>query len=96
MITRRNDRKSNYILDVHVFNKPHVSNKPPNAEQTHLAQGNLHICNTPLKFPPNVPRLQLQANCRIRRIFFSDRLYFEEEEPPPEFKRFVPVQKNAA
>ena len=31
-------------------------------------------------------RVQIHANCRIRRIYFSDRLY-SEEELPPEFKR---------
>jgi len=43
-------------------------------------------------------RVQLHANCRIRRIYFSDRLY-SEEELPPEFKLFLPVAggpKNAA
>jgi len=38
-------------------------------------------------------RAQIHANCRIRRIYFSDRLY-SEEELPPEFKLFLPVQKN--
>jgi hypothetical protein len=42
----------------------------------------------------NLPSVQLHANCRIRRIYFSDRLY-SEEELPPEFKLFLPVQKNA-
>ena len=37
---------------------------------------------------------QIHANCRIRRIYFSDRLY-SEEELPPEFKLFLPVQKQA-
>ncbi len=35
-------------------------------------------------------RVQVHANCRIRRIYFSDRLY-SEEELPPEFKLFLPV-----
>merc|ERR1719203_2512137 len=39
-------------------------------------------------------RVQLHANCRIRRIYFSDRLY-SEEELPPEFKLFLPIQKSA-
>jgi hypothetical protein len=30
---------------------------------------------------------------RSRRIYFSDRLY-SEEELPPEFKLFLPVQKQ--
>lgn len=39
-------------------------------------------------------RVQIHANCRIRRIYFSDRLY-TEEELPTEFKLFLPVQKQA-
>ena len=38
-------------------------------------------------------RVQIHANCRIRRIYFSDRLY-SEEELAPEFKLFLPIQKN--
>jgi hypothetical protein len=38
-------------------------------------------------------RVQIHANCRIRRIYFSDRLY-SEDELPPEFKLFLPVQKD--
>ena len=40
-------------------------------------------------------RVQIHANCRIRRIYFSDRLY-SEEELPPEFKLFLPIQKEPA
>mmetsp|Transcript_25157 Transcript_25157/g.70766 ORF Transcript_25157/g.70766 Transcript_25157/m.70766 type:complete len:152 (+) Transcript_25157:495-950(+) len=40
-------------------------------------------------------RVQIHANCRIRRIYFSDRLY-SEEELPPEFKLFLPIQKQQA
>lgn len=35
-------------------------------------------------------RVQIHANCRIRRIYFSDKLY-DEEELPAEFKLFLPV-----
>ena len=35
-------------------------------------------------------RVQIHANCRIRRIYFSDRLY-SEDELPPEFKLFLPM-----
>jgi hypothetical protein len=38
-------------------------------------------------------RVQIHANCRIRRIYFSDRLY-SEEELPSEFKLFLPPQKS--
>ncbi|RQM24361.1 hypothetical protein B5M09_007232 [Aphanomyces astaci] len=40
-------------------------------------------------------RVQIHANCRIRRIYFSDRLY-SEEELPPEFKLFLPVPKGSS
>lgn len=36
-------------------------------------------------------RVQIHANCRIRRIYFSDRLY-SEDELPSEFKLFLPIQ----
>jgi hypothetical protein len=35
-------------------------------------------------------RVQIHANCRIRRIYFSDRLY-SDDELPPEFKLFLPI-----
>lgn len=40
-------------------------------------------------------RVQIHANCRIRRIYFSDRLY-SEDELPPEFKLFLPIQVMTA
>ncbi|KAI8546011.1 hypothetical protein RHMOL_Rhmol07G0082400 [Rhododendron molle] len=36
-------------------------------------------------------RVQVHANCRLRRIYFADRLY-SEEELPPEFKLYLPMQ----
>lgn len=39
-------------------------------------------------------RVQIHANCRIRRVYFSDRLY-SEDELPSEFKLFLPIQKPA-
>ncbi|VDP20866.1 unnamed protein product [Schistosoma margrebowiei] len=38
-----------------------------------------------------VLRVQIHANCRIRRIYFCDRLY-SDEELPAEFKLYLPVQ----
>ena len=35
-------------------------------------------------------RVQIHANCRIRRIYFADRLY-KEEDLPAEFKIVVPT-----
>ncbi|CAA6661959.1 unnamed protein product [Spirodela intermedia] len=40
-------------------------------------------------------RVQVHANCRLRRVYFSDRLY-SEEELPPEFKLYLPMQQKAA
>ena len=39
-------------------------------------------------------RVQIHANCRIRRIYFSDRLY-TERELPAEYKLFLPVMKSS-
>ena len=39
--------------------------------------------------------MQIHANCRIRRVYFSDRLY-SEEELPAEFKLYLPVQQKQA
>merc|ERR1712079_10063 len=39
-------------------------------------------------------KVQIHANCRIRRIYFSDRLY-SEDELPAEFKLYLPVQQKA-
>lgn len=38
--------------------------------------------------------MQIHANCRIRRVYFSDRLY-SEDELPAEFKLYLPVQNKA-
>ncbi|KAL4562076.1 hypothetical protein LXL04_034267 [Taraxacum kok-saghyz] len=38
-------------------------------------------------------RVQVHANCRLRRIYFSDRLY-SEEQLPPEFKLYLPMQQK--
>ncbi|RTG89697.1 uncharacterized protein DC041_0006954 [Schistosoma bovis] len=37
----------------------------------------------------------IHANCRIRRVYFCDRLY-SESELPPEFKLYLPVQQKVA
>ncbi|CAA2964742.1 Hypothetical predicted protein [Olea europaea subsp. europaea] len=38
-------------------------------------------------------RVQVHPNSRLRRIYFSDRLY-SEEELPPEFKLYLPIQQK--
>merc|ERR1719361_315786 len=50
------------------------------------------ICTMPMRLDDGC--VQIHANCRIRRIYFSDRLY-SEDELPPEFKLFLPIQKAA-
>jgi hypothetical protein len=36
---------------------------------------------------------KIHANCRLRRIYFADRAY-NEEELPSNFKLYLPVSKN--
>ena len=38
-------------------------------------------------------RVTVNANCRLRRIYFSDRQY-SDEELPAEFKLYLPIQGN--
>lgn len=38
-------------------------------------------------------RVTVNANCRLRRIYFADRHYMEDELPA-EFKLFLPIQVN--
>ena len=37
-------------------------------------------------------RVQIHANCRIRRVYFSDRLY-SEQELPNEYRLLLPMQR---
>ncbi|EFJ09051.1 hypothetical protein SELMODRAFT_130480 [Selaginella moellendorffii] len=39
-------------------------------------------------------RVRVFANCRIRSVFFCDRIY-AEETLPPEYKLFLPIQVKA-
>lgn len=38
-------------------------------------------------------RVTVNANCRLRRIFFAER-HYEEQELPSEFKLYLPVQER--
>ncbi|XP_046833527.1 cilia- and flagella-associated protein 20-like [Vespa crabro] len=38
-------------------------------------------------------RMQIHANCRIRRIYFASRLY-SDEELPAEYKLFLPIHRK--
>ena len=40
-------------------------------------------------------RVQIHANCRIRRVYFCDRLY-SEDDLPAEFKLYLPIAKDKA
>lgn len=40
-------------------------------------------------------RVTVNANCRLRRIYFADRLY-SEDELPAEFKLYLPITSNSA
>ncbi|XP_061628812.1 cilia- and flagella-associated protein 20-like isoform X3 [Phyllopteryx taeniolatus] len=40
-------------------------------------------------------RFRIHANCRIRRVYFTDKQY-TEDELPPEFKLVIPVKKQEA
>ncbi|XP_030384660.1 cilia- and flagella-associated protein 20-like [Scaptodrosophila lebanonensis] len=53
------------------------------AEFTHRAYGTKYT---------ETLRIQVHANCRIRRIFFTDR-HYKEEELPTDFKLYLPSPK---
>ncbi|KAI6197057.1 DUF667 domain-containing protein [Aphelenchoides besseyi] len=38
-------------------------------------------------------RIQIHANCRLRRVYFADRLY-AEDELPAEFKLYLPIRNS--
>ena len=38
-------------------------------------------------------RVQIHANCRLRRIYFADRIY-GEDELPPEMKLWLKVDRQ--
>ncbi|XP_015223783.1 cilia- and flagella-associated protein 20-like isoform X2 [Lepisosteus oculatus] len=50
------------------------------------------ICTMPMRLDDGWN--QIHANCRTRRVYFSDRLY-SEDELPAEFKLYLPVQSKA-
>jgi len=91
---RRRFRASNYQSTTRV--KPFICTMPMRLDEGwNQIQFNLHDF-TRRAYGTNyieTLRVQIHANCRIRRIYFSDRLY-SEEELPPEFKLFLPVQKQ--
>jgi hypothetical protein len=91
---RRRFRASNYQRETRV--KPFICTMPMRLDEgwnqiqfnladfTKRAYGTNYI---------ETLRVQIHANCRIRRIYFSDRLY-SEDELPNEYKLFLPIQKS--
>merc|ERR1711994_604628 len=91
---RRRFRASNYQSTTRV--KPFICTMPMRLDDgwnqihfnltyfTRLAYGTNYV---------ETLRVQIHANCRIRRVYFSDRLY-SEEELPAEFKLYLPVQQK--
>lgn len=45
------------------------------------------------KFYSDKALFQIHANCRIRRCYFADR-HYTEEELPAEFKLYLPVRES--
>ena len=93
---RRRFRASNYQRETRV--KPFICTMPMRLDEgwnqiqfnladfTKRAYGTNYI---------ETLRVQIHANCRIRRIYFSDRLY-SEDELPNEYKLFLPIQKSVS
>ena len=91
---RRRFRASNYQSTTRV--KPFICTMPMRLDEgwnqiqfnvadfTRRAYGTNYVETLPV---------QVHANCRIRRVYFSDRLY-SEDELPAEFKLFLPIQNK--
>ncbi|OWA50407.1 Cilia- and flagella-associated protein 20 [Hypsibius exemplaris] len=88
---KRRFRASNYQVEARV--KPFVCTMPMrlddgwNQVQFNLADFVKRAYGT--NYVETV-RITIHANCRLRRIYFADRLY-TEEEVPQEFRLFLPV-----
>ncbi|KAI8978455.1 Cilia/flagella-associated protein 20/WDR90/C3orf67 [Pilobolus umbonatus] len=91
-VTRR-FRASNYQMTTRV--KPYMTTMPMrldpgwNQITVHLAD---YVKRAYGSNYNETSRVTVHANCRIRRIYFTDRLY-SEEELPAEFKLFLPIDK---
>jgi Protein of unknown function (DUF667) len=91
---RRRFRASNYLSTTRV--KPFICTMPMrlddgwNQIQFDLAEFTRRAYGTNYK---ETLRVQVHANCRLRRVYFSDRLY-SEEELPDDFKLYPPKKKD--
>jgi hypothetical protein len=91
---KRRFRASNYQITTRV--KPHITTMPmrldPGWNQImfnladYVKKG--HGTNY-----SETSRVTIHANCRVRRVYFTDRAY-TEEELPSEFKLFLPVSSK--
>ena len=92
---RRRFRASNYQSTKRV--KPFICTMPLRLEdgwnqvQFNLADFNRRAYGTGYV---ETLRVQVHANCRLQRIYFSDKIY-SEDELPAEFKLYLPVQQKA-
>ncbi|KAL6041767.1 Cilia- and flagella-associated protein 20 [Balamuthia mandrillaris] len=93
---RRRLRASNYQSKARV--KPYICTMPLKlADGWNLIQINLEELTRKAYGSSYVEtlRVQMHANCRLRRISFAERLY-SEDDLPPEFKLFLPASTGAA
>jgi len=92
--TRRRFRASTYQKSTRV--KPYICTMPLhldvgwNQVQLNLADIVKRAYGTNFAEALSV---QVHSNCRLRRIYFSDKLY-PEDELPPEFKLWLPAPPN--
>jgi len=93
---RRRFRGSNYQSTTRV--KPFICTMPMrldegwNQVQFNLAEFTRRAYGTNFM---EALRVQIHANCRIRRVYFADRAY-SEDELPSEFKLFLPLQPSSS
>ncbi|VDP79677.1 unnamed protein product [Echinostoma caproni] len=87
---RRRFRASNYQSTTRV--KPFICTMPMRLDDG-WNQIQFNLCDfTRRAYGTNYVetlRVQIHANCRIRRVYFSDRLY-SEDELPADFKLYLP------
>lgn len=91
---KRRFRASNYQITTRV--KPHITTMPmrldPGWNQIVFNLGDYVKKGYGTNYS-ETSRVTIHANCRIRRVYFTDRAY-TEEELPAEFKLFLPVSRK--
>ena len=76
----------------HTHTHTHIHTLTHTTARTHVFSLShpLPLAPAPTSIPP-FSTVQIHANCRIRRVYFSDRLY-SEDELPAEFKLYLPLR----